>query len=81
MGVVVVGDGSEVPGLEAPSPDEVGEAVEDPSKELLLVRELTPGLCCGESCGVAMVGPGAEASGPAAGAGAAAGEAYSSEWR
>ena len=80
-GVVVVGEGLDVPGLDAPSPDEVGEAVVDPSRELLLMEELTPGLSCGWSCGVAVVGPGAEPSGPAVGAGAAAGEEYISEWR
>ena len=80
-GVVVVAKGSEVPGLGALSPDEVGEAVEEPSLEWLLPKELTGELCCGESCGVAVVGPGAEASGPAAGAAAAAGEAYRREWR
>ena len=43
-GVVVVAIESEVPGLGALSLDEVGEAVEEPSMELLLPRELTWGL-------------------------------------
>ena len=61
-------------GLEAPSLGEVGDAVEEPSKVLLLSRGLVQEICCIGSCGVASVGTGAGASGHAAGAAAAAGE-------